>query len=110
MDSPNRGNTIGRGGQLRSNLGIRRCPTLQRKQAHDHLQAVQQPMIGFLAQNGLPLDQVILFGKQSLILGESRWQPGFRSPMSGQLPFVARNGAKLTTFKDNIRLRICAGR
>ena len=40
MHAPDRGYAIGRGSQLRSDLGIRRRPALQRKQAHDHLQVV----------------------------------------------------------------------
>jgi hypothetical protein len=49
VDTPDRGNAIRRGGQLRSNFSILRRPALQRKQAYDHLHPVQQPMIGLLA-------------------------------------------------------------
>ena len=110
MDAPDRGNAIGRGGQLRSDLGICRCPTLQRKQAYDYLYAVQQSMIGLPAQERLLLDQPVLLTKQSLILGESLSQPAFRAPMSYQLAFITRDRAALATVKNNMRKRIRAGR
>jgi hypothetical protein len=83
----NRGNTIGRGGQLRSNFSIRRHPALQREQAYDHLQVVQQSVIGFLAQNLLLLDQLVLLMRQNFFLGECLSQLGFRAPMSYSLAF-----------------------
>jgi hypothetical protein len=46
VDATHRGNAIGRSRQLRSNFSILRRAALQRKQAHDHLRAVQQSMIG----------------------------------------------------------------
>ena len=106
VDAPDRGNAIGRGGQLRSNFGILRRPALQRKQAYDHLQAVQQPMIGLLAQNRLLLDQLVFLTKQRLFLGESLSQPDFRAPTSYQLAFVACDRAALAAFKNDIRRRI----
>ena len=60
---------IGRGGQLRSDLRVGRCSALQRQQAHDHLQAVQQPVIGLLAQERLMFDQLVLLAKQNFIVG-----------------------------------------
>ena len=77
MDAPDRDYTIGRGGQLRSGLGVRRRPALQPKQAYDHLQAVQKSMIGLFAQNLLLLDQLVLLTKQSLFSSESLPQPDF---------------------------------
>ena len=103
MDAPDSGNAIGRGSQLRSNLSILRCPGLQRKQAYDHLYAIQQPMIGLVAQNRLLLDQLVPVTKESLLPGESLPQTDFRAPMSCQLAFVARNCAAPETFKDDIR-------
>ena len=49
VHAPDRGYAIGRRSQLRSGLGIRRRPALQRKQTYDHLQVIQQSMIGLLA-------------------------------------------------------------
>jgi hypothetical protein len=44
-------------------------------------------MIGFLAQNLLLLDQLVLLMKQNFFLGESLSQLGFRAPMSYSLAF-----------------------
>jgi hypothetical protein len=60
MDTCNRGNAIGRDGQLRGRFGVGRRPALQREQADGHLQVVHQPMIGFAAQQLLLLDQLFL--------------------------------------------------
>ena len=99
MDAPDRGDAIGCRGQLRSNFGILRRPALQRQQAYDHLHAVQQPMIGFLAQNHLLFDQFVFLRKQSLLSRQRPSKPTFRAPMSCQLAFVARDGASLLPFK-----------
>jgi hypothetical protein len=99
VDAPDRGNAIGCCGQLRSNFSILRRPALQRKQAYDHLHAIQQPMIGLLAQNCLVLDQLVLLTKQSLFSGESLSKPTFRAPMSSQLLFVACDRAALRASK-----------
>ena len=103
MNAPDRGNAIGRSRQLRSHFGIFRCPALQRQQAYDHLQAVQQPMIGLLAQHRLLLDQLVLLTKQSLFPGESLVAARFRAPVSYQLAFVARDRAALAIFKNDIQ-------
>ena len=92
MDAPDRGDAIGRCRQLRSDFLILRCAALQRQQAHDHLQAVQQAMIGLLAQERLVLDQIVLLTKQSVFPDESLSQPGFRALMSYQLAFVGGRG------------------
>ena len=110
MNAPDRSDAIGRDGQLRSDLGIRRRPALQRKQAYDHLQAVQKPMIGLLAQDLLLSDQLVLLTKQSLFSGKSLPQPDFREPMSCQLAFVARDRAALRAFKNGARSGDVAGR
>jgi hypothetical protein len=66
---------VGRSSQLCGDLGIRRRPALQRKQAYDQLQAVHHPVIGLLAQELLLLDQFVFMTKQRLILSESLPQP-----------------------------------
>jgi len=88
----------------RSNLAIRRRPSLQRKQACDHLQAVQQPMIRLLAQNRLLSDQFVLFAKQRVFSGKSLAQADFRAPMPCQLAFVARDRAALGAFEYRDRM------
>src|SRR5271154_670314 len=102
VDAPDRGNAVGGRGQLRNNLGILRRTALQRQQAYDHLQTVQQPMIGFLPQHRLLLDQRVLLTKQSLFPGESLAKPAFRAPVPYQLAFVARDRAALAAFKNDI--------
>jgi hypothetical protein len=108
MNAPDRANAIGRSGQLRSDLSILRRPTLQRKQADHHLQAVHHPMIRLLAQDRLLLDQPILFAKQSLAPGESLSQPKLRVPMSYQLAFVARDRLALVAAKNSMWGQTCA--
>ena len=90
VDASDRGNAICRGGQLRGNFGVLSRPALQRKQAYDHLHAVQEPMIGLLAQSLLLSNQLFLFAKQSLISGECLSQSNFSAPVSCELAFVAR--------------------
>src|SRR5580700_9537451 len=103
VDAPDRGNAIGCRGQLRNDLGILRRTALQRQQAYDHLQTVQQPMIGLLPQHRLLLDQRVLLTKQSLFPGESLAKPAFGAPVSYQFAFVARDRATLAVFKNGIR-------
>src|SRR5580704_4370198 len=102
VDAPDRGNAIRCRSQLRNHLGIVRRPALQRQQAYDHLQAVQQPMIGLLPQHRLLLDQRVLLTKQSLFPGESLAKPAFRAPVPYQLAFVARDRAALAAFENDI--------
>jgi hypothetical protein len=99
VDAPNRAYAVGRDGQFRSDIDIRRRPALERKQTRDHLQAVQQPMIGFLAQDLVLLDQFVFLTKQIIFSGESRSQPDFYAPVLCQLPFVACDGAALGDFE-----------
>ena len=103
MDAPDRGDAIGRRGQLRNNLCIVRRPALQRQQADDHLQAVQQPMVGLLPQHRLLFDQLVLLTKQGFFPGESLAKPAFRAPVFHQLAFVARDRATLAVFKNAIQ-------
>src|SRR5207249_6313814 len=95
VNAAERGNAIGRGGQLRSNFSILRRPALQRKQADNHLRAVQQSMIGLLVQNHHLSDQLVLLMKQRLFSRESLAQLDFRAPTSGQLTFAAFDRAML---------------
>jgi hypothetical protein len=67
------------------------------------LHAVQEPVVGFLAQNLLLLDKRVLLSKESLISGERPTQRAFHVPMSCQLTFVARDRAALVIFKNGIR-------
>ncbi|MGP0090303.1 MAG: hypothetical protein ACLPKB_10170 [Xanthobacteraceae bacterium] len=108
MDALDRGHAIGSDGQLRRGLGIRRCPALQRKQAYDHLQAVQQSVIGLLARNLLLPNQRILLTKQSLVPSKSLAQPDFGQPSCCQLAFVARVGTPFRAFKYGIRRKFRA--
>jgi hypothetical protein len=75
---------------------------LERKQAYDHLQAVQQPMIRFLPQNLLLLDQLVLLAKQSFFPGEGFAKSAFRAHVSYQLAPVARDRAALAGFKSDM--------
>jgi hypothetical protein len=99
VNASDRGDAIGCGGQTRGDLTIRRRSGLQRKQARDHLQAIQQPMIRLLAQNRLLSDQFVLLAKQGIFSGKSLAQPDFRAPMPCQLAFVARDRAALGVFE-----------
>jgi hypothetical protein len=108
VDARNRGHPIGRDRQLRRDLGILRCPALQRKQAHDHLHAVQKPVIGLLAQDLLMLDELVLLTQQSLVPGESLPQPELRAPIFCELEFLARDRAALRASKYRLRKRVRA--
>ena len=88
MDAPDHGNTIGCGSQLRSGLGIFRRPALQRKQAYDHLQVVQQSMIGLAAQKLLILNQLVFLTKQALIKSDGLSQLEFGASIFFQFAFI----------------------
>jgi hypothetical protein len=110
VDPSDRSHAVGRDGQLRSDLGIRRLAALQRKQAYDHLQAVQQPMIGLPAQNFPLLDQLVFLAKQSLFSYERPSQADFRAPEFCKLAFVVRhraapNGARMCVRAERQLIR-----
>jgi hypothetical protein len=89
VDAPDHGDAIGCSNQLRSRLRIRRGPALQRQQAYDHLQVVQESMIGLAAQEGLILNCLIFLTKQALIKSDDLSQLEFGPPISFQFAFIA---------------------
>jgi hypothetical protein len=93
VDSRNHGNAIGRNGQLGGGFRVRRSAALQRKQADGHLQVVHQPMIGFLAQEFLPLDQLLLLTKPSLAFRQRIAQSYFHGPVLDELALAALESA-----------------
>ena len=93
VNSRDHGNAVGRDGQLRGRLRVGRPPALQREQADGHLQVVHQPMIGFLAQEFSPLDQLVLLTKQRFTLRQRVAQADLQSFLLEQLAFAALDGA-----------------
>ncbi len=75
MDTRDHGDAIGRDGQLLRGFGGLRRPALQRQQAHDGLQRVHQPVIGFAAQIFLMPEQLVFFAEWTFLSARSWRRP-----------------------------------
>jgi hypothetical protein len=61
----------------------------RRQQAYDHLQVVQESMVGLAARERLILNRLIFLTKQVLIKSDDLSQLEFGPPMSFQFAFIA---------------------
>jgi hypothetical protein len=94
--------------ELRGGFGIGRRPACSGQQADDHLQAVQQPVIGLLAQEVLLLDHLVLLTNPLVVAGKGLPQQELSALVLGQLALVARGRAVLRGVEHDGRRRIRA--
>ncbi|MEJ0042630.1 MAG: hypothetical protein WDM81_10635 [Rhizomicrobium sp.] len=102
MDAHDHADAVGRDLQLAGGFGIARRPALQRQKTHDDLKIVQQPVVGFLAQEKLLLDLCVLLAEQQLILRQRLAQPRLRGPAQVELALVTRDAA--ASFHSELRI------
>ena len=89
VDAGDRGHAVGGGREVRRGPGIGLAAALQREQAHDHLQAVHQAMVGFPAQYLAMVEELVLLVQQGLLARQGPAQPDFRAATLGELVLVA---------------------
>ena len=109
MHARDGGDAAGRCGQLRSGFRIRRLAALQRKQADDQLQIVQQSVIGLSARQLLLADDLILLTKEILVMGDFLAQRDSHLAKLAELALVACGGARPLASNYGAQRRVGAG-